>query len=127
MPARAILLAMRADLGRLINFIERDGIDAGEVLAYARRLWAACDGGAAEIDAPALDRERIRLGVAERAGLCTLEPASRGRLLVSFCDSPNAGLSRSLFRAPTISAAAISKLISRHMASRSPRFWKWMR
>ncbi len=90
-PARAILLAMRADLGRLINFIERDGIDAGEVLAYARRLWAVCDGGAAEIDAPALDRERICLGVAERAGLCTLEPASRGRLLVSFCDSPNAG------------------------------------
>ena len=40
-PARAILLAMRADLGRLINFIERDGVDAGEVLAYVRRLRAA--------------------------------------------------------------------------------------
>ncbi len=32
-PARAILLAMRADLGRLINFIERDRVEAGEVLA----------------------------------------------------------------------------------------------
>ena len=27
-PARGILLAMRADLGRLINFIERDGVEA---------------------------------------------------------------------------------------------------
>jgi ATP-dependent DNA helicase RecQ len=90
-PARAILLAMRADLGRLINFIERDGVEAGEVLAYGRRLWALCDGDAAEIDAPALDRERICLGVAERAGLLRLSPAPRGRLLVSFGDTQGAG------------------------------------
>ena len=32
-PARAILLAMRADLGRLINFIERDRVEPDEVLA----------------------------------------------------------------------------------------------
>ena len=44
-PARAILLAMRADLGRLVNFIKRDQLDADEVLAYVRRLRAAvCDG-----------------------------------------------------------------------------------
>src|SRR3954451_9676458 len=37
-PARGILLAMRADLGRLINFIERDGVEADEVLSYVARL-----------------------------------------------------------------------------------------
>ena len=76
-PARAILLAMRADLGRLINFIERDGVEPSEVLAYVRRLRAACDGDAVVIDAPREDRERVSLGVAERAGLCALEPAPR--------------------------------------------------
>jgi ATP-dependent DNA helicase RecQ len=90
-PARAILLAMRADLGRLINFIERDGVDATEVLAYVRRLRAACDGEAAVIDAPREDRERVSLGVAERAGMCALEPAPGGRLRVTFTDAPDIG------------------------------------
>ena len=49
-PARAILLAMRADLGRLVNFIKRDQVEADEVLAYVRRLRAACDGDAVVID-----------------------------------------------------------------------------
>src|SRR5688572_21394821 len=89
-PARAILLAMRADLGRLINFIERDGVDATEVLAYMRRLRAAC-GEAAVIDAPREDRERVSLGVAERAGMCVLEPAPGGRLQVAFTDAPDIG------------------------------------
>ena len=90
-PARAILLAMRADLGRLINFIERDGVDATEVLAYVRRLRAACDGEAAVIDAPREDRERVSLGMAERAGMCALEPAPGGRLGVTFTDAPDIG------------------------------------
>ena len=90
-PARAILLAMRADLGRLINFIERDGVDATEVLAYMRRLSAACGGEAAVIDAPREDRERVSLGVAERAGMCALEPAPGGRLQVAFTDAPDIG------------------------------------
>ena len=90
-PARAILLAMRADLGRLINFIERDGVDAGEVLAYVRRLRAACEGEAAVIDAPREDRERVSLGIAERAGMCALEPAPGGRLGVTFTDAPDIG------------------------------------
>ena len=51
-----------------------------EVLAYVRRLRAACDGEAAVIDAPREDRERVSLGVAERAGMCALEPAPGGRL-----------------------------------------------
>ena len=45
-----------------------------------RRLSAACDGDAVVIDAPREDRERVSLGVAERAGMCALQPAPGGRL-----------------------------------------------
>ena len=82
-PARGILLAMRADLGRLINFIQRDGLDAPEVLAYVRQLRAAGDGASLIIDAPREDRERVALGIAERAGGLSLEPAPGGRVLVT--------------------------------------------
>jgi ATP-dependent DNA helicase RecQ len=83
-PARALLLASRADLGRLINFIKGDAVEADDVLAYMRGLQAARDGETAVIDAPRADRDRVCLGIAERAGLCTLEPASGGRLQVAF-------------------------------------------
>jgi ATP-dependent DNA helicase RecQ len=89
-PARAILLAMRADLGRLINFIERDRVEAGDVLAYARRLQASADGDAVVMETPRDDRERVCLGIAERAGLCVLEPAPGGRLEVTFAGAPSA-------------------------------------
>jgi ATP-dependent DNA helicase RecQ len=91
LPARGILLAMRADLGRLVNFIQRDRVEAGDVLAYMRRLDAAADGDALVMEAPRDDRDRICLGIAERAGLCVLEPASRGRLEVMFAATPTAG------------------------------------
>ncbi len=90
-PARAILLASRADLGRLINFIKGDAVQADDVLAYVRRLRSASDGDAAVIEAPRSDRDRISLGVAERARLCRLEPAPGGRLHVTFAASPRAG------------------------------------
>ena len=95
-PARAILLAMRADLGRLVNFIKRDQLEADEVLAYVRRLRAIADddgGGDAVvvIDIPREDRERICLGVAERAGLCTLAPAPGARLEVTLHEAAAAG------------------------------------
>jgi ATP-dependent DNA helicase RecQ len=86
-PARAILLDSRADLGRLVNFIKRDAVEPEDVLSYMRRLRASCDGGATVIDAPRVDRDRVCLGIAERAGLCALEPASGGRLQVTFAGS----------------------------------------
>ena len=39
------------------------------------------------IDAPRADRDRVCLGIGERAGLCTLEPAPGGRLQVTFAAS----------------------------------------
>jgi RecQ family ATP-dependent DNA helicase len=98
-PARAILLASRADLGRLINFIKRDAVEPDDVLAYARRLRASSDGAAALIDPPREDRDRVCLGVAERAGLCALEPASGGQLQVTFAASPGGREVASICRA----------------------------
>ncbi len=86
-PARALLLASRADLGRLINFIKGDSVETEDVLAYTRRLQAAGQGETAVIDAPRADRDRVCLGIAERAGLCALEPAPGGRLQVAFSAS----------------------------------------
>jgi ATP-dependent DNA helicase RecQ len=88
-PARAILLAMRADLGRLINFIERDRIEPDEVMRYAQRLNNAADGDSLVIDIPREDRERVCLGIAERAGMCTLEPAPGSRIEVTLGGAPD--------------------------------------
>jgi ATP-dependent DNA helicase RecQ len=90
LPARGILMASRVDLGRLINFIKGDAVEPDDVLAYVRRLKHSVAGETAVIDAPRADRERICLGVAERARLCTLEPAPGGRLQVTFAASPRA-------------------------------------
>src|SRR5581483_11912340 len=68
-PARAILLASRTDLGRLIRFIEGDAVEADDVLAHVTRLKAA---ETVVIETPRSDRERVSLGIAERAGLCAL-------------------------------------------------------
>jgi ATP-dependent DNA helicase RecQ len=90
LPARAILLASRADLGRLINFIKGDAVETGDVMDYVRRLQAAADDGTVVIEAPRADRDRISLGIAERAGLCRLEPAHGGRLAVTLAGAGNA-------------------------------------
>jgi ATP-dependent DNA helicase RecQ len=90
LPARGILLAMRADLGRLVNFIQRDRVEAGDVLAYVRRMQVSADGDALVMETPREDRDRVCLGIAERAGMCVLEPAPGGRLEVTFADAPSA-------------------------------------
>ena len=81
-PGRAILLSSRADLGRLINFIKRDSVEPEDVLSFVRRLQTAAGRGSPVVDATSDERDRICLGIAERAGLCSLEPAGGGRLSV---------------------------------------------
>ena len=79
-PARAILLSSRADLGRLINFIKRD-VGRARGRARLRAPPAGCGRPRPGGDRRRGDeRDRICLGIAERAGLCSLEPAGGGRL-----------------------------------------------
>ena len=85
-PSRALLLAGRADLSRLVHFNQRREIEPRQVAAYIERL--AADAGADEelvIDNPRDDAVRIRLadrrarGCAERRARAGRAPAGRAR------------------------------------------------
>ena len=79
-PARAVLLASRSDLGRLVRFIREAEVSVGEVGALVGRLAARADGGGAvELDGAGDDRDRVALSVAEQAGALALAPGARGR------------------------------------------------
>ncbi len=87
-PSRAVLLAMRSDLGRLVRFIEQRSVEPAEVTAYFERLRRAADSdGALRIENPRFEEERIPLAIAERTGALRIEPAGGGRLLVEI-DGP---------------------------------------
>jgi len=81
--ARAVLLASRSDLGRLVRFIQEAEVTVDQVGALIGRLRAQADeNGEVEADA-GQDRDRIALAVAERAGAIALEPGAGNRLRVS--------------------------------------------
>jgi ATP-dependent DNA helicase RecQ len=88
-PARAVLLAGKADLGRLINFIRRDGLEPQDVENYVDRLHAtarATGSDRFEIESPRVDRDRVCLGIAERAGALSMEFAGGGRLAITLAE-----------------------------------------
>ena len=77
-PAKAVLLASRSDLGRLVRFIREAEVTVDQVGALVNRLRHQGD---LEFDAGD-DKDRILLAVAERAGALTLEPGSGNRIRV---------------------------------------------
>jgi ATP-dependent DNA helicase RecQ len=82
-PARAMLLASRMDLGRLIRFNTERQTSVEEVRAYTSRLNRRAGGGVVEIAPRELDdTERVLLSIAERAGAAVLQPGARGVLQV---------------------------------------------
>jgi ATP-dependent DNA helicase RecQ len=83
-PTRALLLAARMDLGRLIRFNTERETTVDDVRAYTRRLRGrAGEDAVAEIAPGELDdRERVLLSIAERAGAAELEPGGGGVLRV---------------------------------------------
>ena len=84
-PAKAVLLAMRGDLGRLIQFIKNSEMTVDDVRGVIARLRRRAPGGVAVIDPRSQDdRDRVALAVAERAGHVTLSPAPAGNLAASF-------------------------------------------
>ena len=79
-PARAVLLASRSDLGRLVRFIREAEVTPGQVGGLVERLRMRAESdGAVELDAGD-DRDRVALAVAERAGALTLAPGGGGRI-----------------------------------------------
>ncbi len=82
-PARALLLASRMDLGRLIRFNTERQSRVEDVRAYVNRLNRRARQGAVEIAPGELDDcERVLLSIAERAGAAELQPGARGVLRV---------------------------------------------
>jgi ATP-dependent DNA helicase RecQ len=82
-PARAMLLASRMDLGRLIRFNTERQTSVEDVRAYTSRLNRRASGGVVEIAPRELDdTERVLLSIAERAGAAELQPGARGVLRV---------------------------------------------
>jgi RecQ family ATP-dependent DNA helicase len=79
---RAVLLASRSDLGRLVRFIQEAEVTVEQVGGLVGRLRAGADAnGEVEAD-PRQDSDRIALAIAERAGAVELEPGPGGRLRV---------------------------------------------
>jgi len=84
LPARALLLAARMDLGRLIRFNTQRNTTVADVRAYvaALRRRGAQDGDVATIGHGELDeRDRMLLSIAERAGAVELSPGGAHGLL----------------------------------------------
>jgi ATP-dependent DNA helicase RecQ len=81
-PARAVLLASRSDLGRLVRFIREAEVTPEQVAGLVRRLRErGGPDGAFELEASD-DRDRVALAVAERAGALSLAPGAGGRIRV---------------------------------------------
>jgi RecQ family ATP-dependent DNA helicase len=82
-PARALLLAARMDLGRLIRFITEREMRVEDVKRYVAGLRRGAEDGVVAIGHGELgERERVLLSIAERAGAVELEPGGRDGLLV---------------------------------------------
>jgi len=83
-PARAVLLAMRADLGRLVAFNKKRSTTLDAVQAYVDALSKAARGKKQlVIEQPENDEDRLALAIAERAHALSFAPASGGRLEVT--------------------------------------------
>ena len=85
-PGRALLLASRMDLGRLIRFINERETTVEDVKRYVGSLHARAVDGIATIGHGELggagERERVLLSIAERAGAVELQPGGPDGLLV---------------------------------------------
>jgi ATP-dependent DNA helicase RecQ len=102
LPARAVLLAGRSDLGRLVRFIQMRKVEPESVSLYAQRLKARSDSdGHLTIDAPRSDEDRVKLAIAERAGAFEVEPAPGGRLELRFNDRIDLAAARAACKAAT--------------------------
>ncbi len=82
-PARALLLAARMDLGRLIRFINERETSVEDVKRYVAGLRRGAEDDVVAIAPGELaERDRVLLSIAERAGAVELAPGAGGGLRV---------------------------------------------
>jgi ATP-dependent DNA helicase RecQ len=83
LPARALLLSSRMDLGRLIRFINERETTVEDVKRYVGGLRQISAQDELSIGHGELgERQRVLLSIAERAGAVELQPGGRDGLLV---------------------------------------------
>ena len=100
LPARALLLASRMDLGRLIRFIKERETSVEQVRGFVGRLRASAMGDVTSIGHGELsERDRVLLSIAERAGALTLEPGGPEGLLVRFTGAGSSRRAQEAIRA----------------------------
>jgi len=91
-PARAVLLAMRGDLGRLVQFIKNQQLTVDDVRGLLAKIQRGAQDGVARVDPrDQSDRDRVALAVAERSGAVSIAPAGRGMIAVRL-DAPLDGV-----------------------------------
>jgi ATP-dependent DNA helicase RecQ len=98
--ARALLLASRMDLGRLIRFIKERETSVADVRGYVAGLRAMADGDTLAIGHGELgERQRVLLSIAERAGAVELAPGGPDGLLVRLTGRGSPRLAQAAIRA----------------------------
>jgi ATP-dependent DNA helicase RecQ len=121
-PARALLLAARMDLGRLIRFINERETSVEDVRRYVARLRAASEADEIVIGHGALgERDRVLLSIAERAGAVELEPAGRDGLLVRLTGRGSPRLAHQAIRAAKDRGWEAYRSIERFMSGQTCR------
>ncbi len=100
-PARALLLASRSDLGRLIRFIKERETSVEDVRSYVGGLRRRAGGGESVVlsHGELGERERVLLSIAERAGAVTLSPGGPEGLIVELTGRGSPRLAAQAIRA----------------------------
>jgi ATP-dependent DNA helicase RecQ len=98
--ARALLLASRMDLGRLIRFIKERETSVEDVRRFVAGLRAGAQDGRVAIGHGELgERERVLLSIAERAGAVELAPGGHEGLIVRLTGQGSPRLAQAAIRA----------------------------
>jgi ATP-dependent DNA helicase RecQ len=98
--ARALLLASRMDLGRLIRFIKERETTVADVRRYVAGLRANAEADVLAIGHGELgERQRVLLSIAERAGAVELAPGGSDGLLVRLTGKGSPRLAQAAIRA----------------------------
>jgi ATP-dependent DNA helicase RecQ len=117
-PARALLLAARMDLGRLIRFINERETSVEDVKRYVAGLRSGAEDDVAAIGPGELgERDRVLLSIAERAGAVELAPGAGGGLRVRLTGQGSPRKAYQAIRAAKDRSWEAYRSIERYMSS----------
>jgi ATP-dependent DNA helicase RecQ len=117
-PARALLLAGRMDLGRLVRFINERETSVEDVKRYVAGLRRGVEGEIVTLGSGELsDRDRVLLSIAERAGAVELAPGVVGGLRVRLTGQGSPRAANQAIKAAKDRSWEAYRSIERYMSS----------